>query len=223
MCCCCSSLIRCSVNYFNNPSGASTTFTGYFFANASAAPGFQVSVALTFAHSSLASAGTCTLQIDGVGGGMQCAVLERLCSICALPQSLQGAVASKSLGTPCMGTCAVTGAGGAAILGMNLVSASDYGYGCLFSIFHVPCTAGYFCAGGSPAVICPAGSYCAAGVSAPTPCPAGVFGNVTGLSTASCTAVCPAGFFCPLGSSTPTPCLGECWLSSACSYPCPMC
>ena len=53
-------------------------------------------------------------------------------------------------------------------------------------------------------MICPAGSYCAAGVSAPTPCPAGVFGNVTGLSTASCSGPC---LCCSAaGASSPATC-----------------
>ena len=54
---------------------------------------------------------------------------------------------------------------------------------------------------------CPLGYYCTGGVS--YPCPAGSFGNSTGLSTPACSGLCPIGFYCPEGSSSPD------------MYPCP--
>ena len=59
----------CSISYFNNPSLTSSagTFTGYYYANATSAPGFTVAVSLVYAHSTLTtSVGTCLLQLDGV-------------------------------------------------------------------------------------------------------------------------------------------------------------
>ena len=51
-------------------------------------------------------------------------------------------------------------------------------------------------------VICPAGSYCSGGEK--TLCPAGHFGETTGLSTADCSGSCPAGYYCPEGSVSGT-------------------
>ncbi len=71
---------------------------------------------------------------------------------------------------------------------------------------------------------CPVGAYCAGG--ATLPCPAGTFGNASGLVTAACSgpcasppgwgcgagstsaagAPCPPGFFCPGAAAPPTPC-----------------
>ena len=50
--------------------------------------------------------------------------------------------------------------------------------------------------------ICPAGSYCSGGEK--TLCPAGHFGETTGLSTADCSGSCPAGYYCPEGSVSGT-------------------
>lgn len=111
----------------------------------------------------------------------------------------QGVTQSKALSTLCEGTCALTSSGGEARVGLYLTSHNDYGYGCLFSIFHVPCAAGYFCTGGAPSQICPAGSYCLASASSPSPCPAGTFGNATGLSSAACSGPCSC---CGLGATT---------------------
>ena len=54
---------------------------------------------------------------------------------------------------------------------------------------------------------CPLGHYCLGGVS--YPCPAGTYGNSTGLSYPACSGLCPMGFYCPEGSSLPD------------MYPCP--
>lgn len=66
---CSRSHFACSISYFNNPSATSSagTFTGYYYANATSAPGFTVAVSLIYAHSTSAtSVGTCTLQLDDV-------------------------------------------------------------------------------------------------------------------------------------------------------------
>lgn len=75
---------------------------------------------------------------------------------------------------------------------------------CMSGSFRVPAnevTASDLCAGFKP---CPRGSFCSGGTR--FPCPAGYFGNETGLSSPSCTASCPAGFYCPQGAVEPVPC-----------------
>ena len=52
--------------------------------------------------------------------------------------------------------------------------------------------------------ICPLGSYCMNGHK--EVCPAGVYGNTEGLSTASCTSPCPMGYYCPANTAFPIPC-----------------
>ncbi|ETP31356.1 hypothetical protein F442_19775 [Phytophthora nicotianae P10297] len=55
-------------------------------------------------------------------------------------------------------------------------------------------------------VPCPVGSFCSPN-EAPGGsrlCPAGTFGNVTGLATAACSGLCKAGYYCPKGSISPT-------------------
>lgn len=50
-----------------------------------------------------------------------------------------------------------------------------------------------------PSTLCPFGTYSAAGATICTDCPAGVYGNSRGLTTAACTAPCaslPAGYSC---------------------------
>ena len=49
---------------------------------------------------------------------------------------------------------------------------------------------------------CPIGRYCRDGVS--TACPAGQFGDVTGLDSSSCSGPCAAGYYCDPGSATPS-------------------
>ena len=44
--------------------------------------------------------------------------------------------------------------------------------------------------------ICPAGSYCPEGSPAPTPCPAGSYGNTQGMWNASSCAECDPGKYC---------------------------
>ena len=51
---------------------------------------------------------------------------------------------------------------------------------------------------------CPTGSFCMQGQLAP--CLAGSFGNVTALSTSTCSGLCPPGSYCPSGSMLPTLC-----------------
>lgn len=67
------------------------------------------------------------------------------------------------------------------------------------------CTAGYYCPLASitpTANLCPAGSYCPEGSAEPILCPAGSFGNETGLSHSSCSGSCSAGYYCPQGSTS---------------------
>ena len=65
----------------------------------------------------------------------------------------------------------------------------------------VGCPAGSMCAGGaSQSRACPRGGYCVANVSTSTDCPAGRYGDVTGLSDASCSGECEQGYWCPAGS-----------------------
>lgn len=52
--------------------------------------------------------------------------------------------------------------------------------------------------------LCPRGSYCKGGVV--LPCPAGRYGNITGLQTADCSAMCGSGTYCPEGTVQPLPC-----------------
>ena len=82
-----------------------------------------------------------------------------------------------------------------------------------------PCPAGTFSAAtdltdGSECSACPEGSFCPAGSTAPSPCPAGTYTNVTNTrydypshtwGEGSC-AVCPAGFRCPADTDDPVPC-----------------
>ena len=66
------------------------------------------------------------------------------------------------------------------------------------------CTAGQFCMDGSTSNsssmnICPLGSYCPDGATK-LKCPAGTFGNRTGLTDALQCSLCPPGFYCPEGT-----------------------
>ena len=66
---------------------------------------------------------------------------------------------------------------------------------------------GYYTVGGhdnttrASQVISPVGHYALNGIL--HYCPAGTYGNTTGLSTASCSGLCQAGFYCPAGSTSP--------------------
>ena len=55
-------------------------------------------------------------------------------------------------------------------------------------------------------VACPEAHYCPVGSSAALPCPAGTFGNASGLQAEQECHACPAGHFCGPGVSEPTPC-----------------
>ncbi len=104
----------------------------------------------------------------------------------------------------------------------SIVGAANSSAGCAGS-----CEAGYMCPAGSSsgtAVQCPAGTYSLDGAEVCTPCPAGVYGELPGLTSpacsapcapgyygsepgrtyATCTGSCSAGFACPAGSTSPT-------------------
>lgn len=75
--------------------------------------------------------------------------------------------------------------------------------------------------------VCELGGYCTRGSSAARPCPAGRFGNVTGLEAAEgvhgCHA-CPAGAACGVGATAPIPCTPGTFAangSTAACLPCP--
>ncbi|XP_062603182.1 uncharacterized protein LOC134264959 [Saccostrea cucullata] len=74
------------------------------------------------------------------------------------------------------------------------------------------CSQGYYCPSAADTatfIICPAGSYCAQGVSTPSPCPAGTFSNVTGLSAVTQCTNCSGGYYCPNTGMTDTG--YQCW------------
>ena len=50
--------------------------------------------------------------------------------------------------------------------------------------------------------VCPVGYYCSVGVR--NPCPAGSYGNTTGLSSSSCNGPCAPGYYCAIGSTSST-------------------
>ena len=70
------------------------------------------------------------------------------------------------------------------------------------------CPPGFTCPGGranaTDMAPCTLGSFCPAGSSLPTPCPAGVYGNATGLATPACSGPCSIGHYCPSGSTNET-------------------
>lgn len=72
---------------------------------------------------------------------------------------------------------------------------------------------------------CEEGFYCVSGQR--IPCPAGTYGNVRKLTTASCSAPCPAGHYCPINtiSGTTYPCGSAnnyCSVGSAAPVPVPL-
>ena len=71
------------------------------------------------------------------------------------------------------------------------------------------CPAGFTCGGGADGVepvACPEAHYCPAGSSVALPCPAGTFGNASGLQSEQECHNCPVGHFCGPGSREPTAC-----------------
>ncbi len=75
------------------------------------------------------------------------------------------------------------------------------------------CDPGYACPAGSTnstVTLCSAGLYSAGGQGTCTLCPAGVFGNRSGLATAACTAPCPAGRFGAVMGASAETCSGLC-------------
>lgn len=70
----------------------------------------------------------------------------------------------------------------------------------------LPIPSGYFGLGESSnrfeqIEICPKGFYCSSGLK--LTCPAGSYGEMQGLDSATCSGQCPAGWFCPTASSSP--------------------
>ncbi len=69
---------------------------------------------------------------------------------------------------------------------------------------------GYFSTGGTSAAtrtatsVCVSGSNYCPGDGLMYSCPVGVYGNVSGLSSPSCSGPCEAGYFCDTGSSAAT-------------------
>ena len=67
-------------------------------------------------------------------------------------------------------------------------------------------------------LLCPPGKWCP-GDGMSHPCPAGAFGDVSGLSTPSCAGFCSPGYFCPTGSTSAQQV--ECGLHRGASVYCP--
>lgn len=75
---------------------------------------------------------------------------------------------------------------------------------------------------------CPRGHYCPTRTETPVPCPAGLYGNATGLGDAACDGICARGHYCPPGTLLPRqfPCPGGSYgnvtglASAACSTAC---
>ncbi|CAM9203414.1 unnamed protein product, partial [Phaeothamnion confervicola] len=143
----------------------------------------------------------------------------------------------------CTATAAGASSGGSAAAAVCLSSSCPAGYYCPASSLGVAsprecggegffCPAasaaptavqrGYYSVGGDGSIRtrtgerqCEPGTYCLDG--ALFPCPAGTFGNVSGLSDESCSALCPegAGWYCEAGSGSATaaPCM---WPGSYC-------
>ena len=71
------------------------------------------------------------------------------------------------------------------------------------------CPPGFTCGGGEEGVkpvACPEAHYCPEGSSVALPCPAGKFGNVSGLQAEHECHTCPAGHFCGPAVNKPTAC-----------------
>jgi hypothetical protein len=75
------------------------------------------------------------------------------------------------------------------------------------------CAGGLYCPMASTTavvacVVCATGSYCTGGAASPQACPAGTYGNTTGLTTAACSGLCACapGAFCPPGSTSCSTC-----------------
>ncbi|OQS01038.1 hypothetical protein ACHHYP_01968, partial [Achlya hypogyna] len=86
-----------------------------------------------------------------------------------------------------------------------------------------PCPPTVFCPGNNTQTTCPVGHYCPGGVlTAPLPCRAGTFANITGLP--ACFG-CPTRFYCEIGAVNPVPCNSGYYCPSntsvATQFPCP--
>ena len=70
------------------------------------------------------------------------------------------------------------------------------------------CLEGYYCPVGavnSTDTLCPAGYYCINGSTLPTPCPAGTFSTLFGLTSRNECSPCPSGYYCSIpGLTGPT-------------------
>jgi hypothetical protein len=83
-----------------------------------------------------------------------------------------------------------------------------------------PCAPSHACPAGSvnaTVVLCPAGTFSAGGAGSCTPCPAGVYGALSGLTSAACTAPCRPGSFGSAPSQTSPVCDGNCTAGYACA------
>ena len=87
------------------------------------------------------------------------------------------------------------------------------------------CPAGYVC--GAPATVtptpCELGGYCHEGSSAARPCPAGRFGNMTGLMLVDQCHACPAGSACGIGATTAVLCNPGTFATNGSSASCSSC
>lgn len=67
------------------------------------------------------------------------------------------------------------------------------------------CQPGYIGGKGGPCSQCFMGTYSLGGITSTcTACPAGRYGDVNGLSVATCSGLCSAGYWCPIGSRNST-------------------
>jgi hypothetical protein len=145
-----------------------------------------------------------------VGQFSQGGVMLLSCSVC--PGGQFGAAIGLSSAT-CSGPCPV---GRYSTTG-KCVSCPQGTFGNVTALASPACAgtcmggAGRFCAEGETTAqgsVCPIGRYSVApgGSGSCSECPAGTWGSVTGLTSASCSGMCPLGYFSPLGASACTAC-----------------
>jgi hypothetical protein len=68
-----------------------------------------------------------------------------------------------------------------------------------------PCSPGYACPANSTNAtvsICTPGKYSSGGLGVCSPCPVGVYGSASGLTSPACSGPCTAGYACPAGSTS---------------------
>jgi hypothetical protein len=108
---------------------------------------------------------------------------------------------------------ATTGLPTAACSGQCLAGYYGATTGLTLSTCTGPCTPGYACPAGSAngtATLCAAGSFAAAGAGACTPCAAGLYGNVSGLTSAACSGQCAPGTYGATAGLLTSMCTGLC-------------